>query len=446
MRVSFFTSVGLLLCLVKPGFAQTNENDSSFLLNNFASKLETYANFFPLKPAGGSVDDPTEVFAYITTELTEDLGEDARVYFEVDFVESTVEKAESGIYSKIYNQKSQGKHADLAAIQYTHYGANYDLILGKTQITMGASELYSATDVFNYSNTVNPLHPKTVGKWQVGVEYFFGDNSIRALALPVDEATGSSPEGSRWNPSGNSAGGVSFSRLSLPTNSLIAASYSGKNISNWGYLLKLNGVSAGADYFYGVYTGPGVFRVLEQPTTSSSQQKFNSFRPLSLIAFSGYTKAIEAWKYYGEFLIQNIYNNEDDDLMRYTLGFKYRETDYANTLGLNEISPIVEIADEAVLKGYKKSSIYASSEVSRPNPHNLIMAVEVEINDKQDIRLSYNYNVKDKDYSTGVGAEHKLNDSLSFFVNFYDFGGSSNTQFGQYRRNKNLELGFKRNF
>ena len=75
-----------------------------------------------------------------------------------------------------------------------------------------------------------------------------------------------------------------------------------------------------------------------------------------------------------------------------------------------------------------------------------MMAVELAVNAQQDIRLSYNYNLKDKDYSIGIGAEHKPNDNLSFFINFYDFGGSSDTQFGQFRRNKNIELGLKSNF
>ena len=211
-------------------------------------------------------------------------------------------------------------------------------------------------------------------------------------------------------------------------------------------MLKLNGVSEGTDYFYGIYTGPGVFRVLKQATPSSSRQEFNSFRPLSLIAFAGYTRAIDAWKYYGESLFQHSYSNEDDDFIRYSFGFKYRETNYANTLGLDEITPIVEIAYEIVLRGYKNPNIYASSIASRPNPHNLMMAVELAVNAQQDIRLSYNYNFKDKDYSIGIGAEHKPNDNLSFFINFYDFGGSSDTQFGQFRRNKNIELCLKSNF
>jgi hypothetical protein len=446
MKKGFLTSVGILFSLIESGFSQTNENIGSFFSNNVSNKVETYVNFFPLGPAGKSVDDEAEAHSYITTELTEDLGDDARVYVEIVFAESTGEGAYNGTYSKIYNQKSQGKHADLSVIEYTYFGDKYDLIMGKTKIAMGASELYSATDVFNNSINVNPLHPKKIGKWQLGVEYFYEKNSLLALVLPVDEAIAGSPSGSRWNPDGNSDGGVSFPGLSLPSGSLISASYSGKNISNWGYLLKLNGVAEGADYFYGIYTGPGVFRVLKQASPSPSRQEFNSFRPLGLIVFAGYTRAIDALKYYGESLFQHSYNNEDDDFIRYSFGFKYRETNYANTLGLDEITPIVEIADEIVLRGYKNPNIYASSLASRPNPHNLMMAVEVAINAQQDIRLSYNYNLKDKDYSIGLGAEHTPNDNLSFFLNFYDFGGSSDTQFGQYRRNKNIELGLKSNF
>ena len=129
-----------------------------------------------------------------------------------------------------------------------------------------------------------------------------------------------------------------------------------------------------------------------------------------------------------------------------TIGFRYKETNYANSVGLDEISPIVELADEFIIRGFKNGSVYASSQASRPNPHNIITAIELKVDDQKEFRLSLNYNIKDKDHSSGVGAEYKPNDNLNLYINVYNFGGASNTHFGQYRKNRNIEIGLKKSF
>ena len=92
------------------------------------------------------------------------------------------------------------------------------------------------------------------------------------------------------------------------------------------------------------------------------------------------------------------------------------------------------------------SSVYASLHASRPNPHNLITAVELKVDEKKEIRLSSNYNIKDNDYPLGEGAEYKPNDNLDLYLNVYGFGGASNTHFGQDRKNRDIEVGLKQNF
>ena len=70
----------------------------------------------------------------------------------------------------------------------------------------------------------------------------------------------------------------------------------------------------------------------------------------------------------------------------------------------------------------------------------------MKVDDQKEFRLSLNYNIKDNDYSSGVGAEYKPNDNLNLYINVYNFGGASNTHFGQYRKNRNIEIGLKKSF
>ena len=53
---------------------------------------------------------------------------------------------------------------------------------------------------------------------------------------------------------------------------------------------------------------------------------------------------------------------------------------------------------------------------------------------------------KDNDYSSGVGAEYKPNNNLNLYINVYSFDVASNTHFGQYRKNRNIEIGLKQSF
>ena len=414
--------------------------------DKFDYELEAYVNFFPLQPLGGSEDDEIEVLNKLTLDRQIDVSDDSVLDLKIGIVASSVSKAESGVLSEPLNKSSQGRYLDIENLKYTYFSEDFDLIAGKAPVEMGLSEIISATNVFGASNTSHPLHPYEIGKWQVGSEYFIEDDSIRFIILPIDDAHGGPPKGSRWNSDGNSSTGTTFPGLSLPSNAEINNSYRDNRISNWGFLAKYNGTKPGLDYFLGFYKGPGAFAVLASPVTSGSKQKYQQLRPMSSMLFGGFAKTQEAWKFYGEMMLQNSHNGVDDDIGRYNLGLKYRETNYANKIGIEEIAPILEVTDEFVIKGFDNNDIYASSASSRGNPHNIIGAVEIIIDSKNSLRFSTNYNLKDKDHSAVIVYEFKPNDNLSFGATFYDFGGESNTHFGSYRRNTNFEFGVKTKF
>jgi len=415
-------------------------------IDEFDYQWEAFLNFFPLDPIGSSEDDELEILNKLTLDRQFDIGDNSILELQFGIVASSVSGAETGLLSKPANKNPKGRHLDIEILKYTYFSDNFDFIAGNAPVEMGLSEIFSTTDIFGASNTSHPLHPFKTGKWQFGSEYFVEDDSIRFIILPIDNAHGGPPKGSRWNPDGNSSTGVNFPGLSLPANATITSSYRESKVSNWGLLASYNGTKPGADYFFGLYKGPGAFSVLANPTISGSKQQFQQLRPMSTMLFGGFAKTQEAWKLYSEIMVQNSHSGVDDDVGRYMLGAKYRETNNANKIGLEEIAPIIELTDEVVINGFDNGNTYVSSASSRLNPHNLIGAVELIVDSESSFRFSTNYNLKDHDNSVILNYEYKPNDNLSFTTTFYDFGGESNTHFGSYRRNTSLEFGVRSKF
>lgn len=132
--------------------------------------------------------------------------------------------------------------------------------------------------------------------------------------------------------------------------------------------------------------------------------------------------------------------DRDDDISRILVGVKYRETQLANSWGLDEITPVIEYSREWRHDNQSHPSYVVSSEESRPNPNNLIMAVTVEVNSEWKVGTAHNRSLKDRDSFTTAFIRYQPNDNLWLSLSGAEYHGREDTLFGRFSRHDNVSF------
>lgn len=99
--------------------------------------------------------------------------------------------------------------------------------------------------------------------------------------------------------------------------------------------------ATGVDYFVSGYHRPSPYPVLKAPP-ARQMNSYDKVYPRVSIASAGAALTEGNWKFYAEGMGYWATDDRDDDVSRILIGAKYRETRLANSLGLDEITPVLE--------------------------------------------------------------------------------------------------------
>ena len=170
---------------------------------------------------------------------------------------------------------------------------------------------------------------------------------------------------------------------------------------------------------------------------SGTNKKYN---PLALTLGAGLAKTVEEWKLYAEATYQNTLKSEDEDFVKYVLGVSYRETEFAEKVGLEEISPIIEYAGEIVTNPQLADNFTVNSKESRPGRNTLFLRVDFRRNDKWTGVFAVAHNISTADnFLTGL-IQYSYSDNLKFNLERRMFSGRDDTQFGRWEANDYIGL------
>jgi hypothetical protein len=391
----------------------------------------------------GIEDDLVEGWSHLSMDSNSFIGDYWSFGLGLDAIASTYHDGEQGMFTAPGQGDGQGRYVDLNRLTLSYLGDNAEILIGKDTIPMGVAEIYSPADLYGSSNLINPQQNVDFGVWQARTDIYVGSDRLTAIVMPLIESGPSASELSRWYAGGSS--GSNFAALNLPalpggmTAEAEDVGYNNDDPGNWGYLVEYKGTATGFDYFGSAYTGPSPYPVLKNPPSG----QINPFRieyPKVNIASLGATFTEGSWKFYGEGIGYWSPHGKDDDVARMMLGAKYRETTFANSIGLNEITPVVEFDKEWRLEEQSHPDYSTSSADARPNPENIIAALTVTINDEWKVGGAYNRSIRDRDSLTRLFVRYDPTDNLWMSVTAMGFHGSDGTVFGRFRRNDNVAL------
>ena len=417
------------------------------VLENATYESKTVMTAFPRAvhqaDSSGIEDEPVEAWTHLSLDSTTFLDDYWTFGLGVEALASTYRGAERGAFSAPGVRKGHGRYVDLSRMTLSYLGDTVEVLAGKDAIPIGLAEIYSPTDLYGAENTANPQQPVDYGVWQLRTDLYVGSDRLTGIILPIEESAPGPAEHSRWN-GPNGSGGSDFANLNITGLPLgispeIVDDYRDSTPSNWSYLLQYKGTATNLDYFITAYNGVGPYPVLKNPA-SGQFNPYTKVYPTVSIASAGSALVQGSWKFYGEGLAYWAEEDTDDDFARALIGAKYRETQFANSIGWKEITPIIEYSKEWRFGLQDHPDYNTSSKEARPNPNNVLMSLTVEANDEWKFGGMHGHSLQDWDSTSQVFARYQPNDNLWTMISFVEYHGNEGTQFGRYDRNDNVSL------
>ena len=352
---------------------------------------------------------------------------------------STYEDDLRGVFARPGTNERKGRIVELKEAYLTFEEDEYDISLGKSLNAVGLSELFSPANRFGLVDAIHPMYLEELGVWKATFNYYVEDDSISYSLMPFHERSPRPDGRSRWL---GSSGDSTFFELDPELgidpegNPQLEDEFrSSTDLESWGHLLQYNAVREGFDYFGLVHYGPTLYSVVKKE--GGIDKKYN---PLAVTLAAGLAKTVEEWKLYTEAAYQNTLKSEDEDFVKYVLGVSYRETEFAEKVGLEEISPIIEYAGEIVTNPQLADNFTVNSKKSRPGRNTLFLRVDFRRNDKWTGVFAVAHNIPTRDnFLTGL-IQYSYSDNLKFNLERRMFSGRGDTQFGRWEANDYIGL------
>ncbi|NVK19644.1 MAG: hypothetical protein HWE30_13170 [Methylocystaceae bacterium] len=409
--------------------------------NSQVSTLERLLNRTFNRPSSTDLDNSRRaIYSTLNMEteaiLTED---DFYSWVNLDLVAmfGTLPQVGRGVFRHPNDEQAQAHWLDAKRVAYHAevMDGDAELIVGKELISLGLNEIYSPTDRFGMAVAVDPSEAEEHGVWQMGFKFFSEDDRFEYRFIPFHERGAVANGKNRWQ------------GLMSQTGEVVVAPFQWRNVGN---LISYNAVRQGYDWFVLAHHGQAAYPVPMQGRNSSISGAMDLPDLVSPNAWSfggGFAVVEGKWKFFGETLAQITDHDLDQDYLMYSLGFSYRETNWANKMGLNEITYYLEYGGEAVLDKQKnRNYLVGNSYTYRQNLDTLFPKMEMRVSDTWSGVLQGAINLRDNDYTFGAGVEYKYSDNLKFRAGYTDFNGGRDTIYGNWDQNDvikaNLEYKF----
>jgi len=433
-----FSAVMLGQC-ISPSAWASDEDESKLLPDwalqlqeNAVYRLESIVDFYPQNPSviantSTSDDQPVHWWNKLSVETQADLSDSIALNID-GYMSYTSPSNEQGIFTTPKSTREEARFIDFTTLNLTFETDNYDFLIGKTTVSQGYGNIASPADHFGKTNYVMPLHAIAMGVWQLKATRYLEDDKLSVTLMPFETATGDVAHDSRWK-----------------TPAASTRRFRSRELSEWGYLVRYEGVRDGLDFFVSGYYGPGAYTVSRTEVIGGALTLFeDSVQARSASAGVSYTDG--PLGLYGEIFVQDTLRKKDDDFARSMVGVTYKEVNMAHEIGLEEITGTLEFSNDSVIHPQNNSSSVAGSRENRSFHNAFLGKLELVYSDKLKGTLTGIYNMEDDDRLGALEIEYKYNDDLTFNAAGAIVAGKPSSQLGRWNKNDVLSMGVKYTF
>ena len=423
-------SLPILLLLTNLTLAQTSDEPwSPSIFEDASFQFVSFANLFHEDHSAVSDEERASLDTRIVIENLYDLSDRWSLDIKMS-LSQTVPKVRTGALPSPTDQDPDSPWIDAERFYFSFYTENAEMGLGKAVTEIGYAELYSPVNRFSSADYTNPQWPFPRGDYQIQASWFRGDDQLKFTYFPY-QFNSFDPADERWlTASGDSD---FFIDIGVP----------GIDTENQdGMLLTYSGTRESFDFFIGGHYGPGGFAVI-QPQASGQTIKRT---PTATSILAGFVSTAGSWSYFGDAIYQDTLNRDDDNFLRYAVGFSYRESKIANLINIQEIRPTVTYSGDYVLDEADPMQTIYSSELARVQQDNVLFNLDLILNNEVTIYFGGSYNLSEEDSMQMLGLEYDLTDSVRLRIRSMAFTGDQGTQFGRFVENNFTSIGINYRF
>jgi len=428
----FFTSV----IVSTSAFAQDDEEDSFLDRWDVQQKVQFGATYFLGDAAASSSADTPENYEYGATYFLDSTFEVSdTILFNFDgFLRASHQNLYEGVLSGPQRSNDNSPFLDFTEAAFSFENDNFDIILGKTDLSVGMAELYSPMDIFGASDATLPFNAIDYGRWQIQAKTYLDNDTLTFSYLPFDTSLAAAKKNSRW--AGKSTSASFFSATgdikdSSRKNGFESATFVGM----------YEGVGDGFDYVIGAFHGLSPYAVVKQENFALYED-----RPTVTGALGGISYVVDSSKYYIDSAYQNARDAKDDDFLKSVFGMSYTDSNYAADWNMNKIELVLEYSWDYRFQRQTHPNYNTSSADSRPFPQVLLGKAEFEIDDKLTIVVGGNVGLKFDDNAQFFAINYGVTDDFKVSLQGRFFAGKEGTQFASQAENDYILIGAEYNF
>lgn len=303
---------------------------------------------------------------------------------------------------------------------------NTDLSVGKRIFKSGTGLLISHIDRITPKDLYDPLDYKDLGNWMVRLDHFVGRLSFTYALIPYFYPNKSSV---------NTLATVDDTIL-IPEQA-----YPKGDQKSFTHYAQLKTVVYGFDLIMGLKYGPNTYPVYTQErdinalTVKTFKEHPNIFN-----AMFGLSTTAGPFNLYGEYLYQYASSQKDDSFHTALIGTKYRNSEWANTFGLDFIDTFLEYSIESITTPQDGvASISPEDIILNPNQYatgkfnirssvnwrshrkNILGRMVFQFNDDLNININADLNLTDGSTLQVLGLDYRLKEGLNLRFNYERF-------------------------
>jgi len=431
----------ILLIALATSFVFADEDESENLVIDF--EYSAFATAYSNNDINGKKYSKDDFFNILEMKNKTNVTENMQLDTSIIAMYMTENDNQKGILTKPNNEDNDVKYIDISKLYLTYFLDDMDLYLGKKTKKIGLSEMYSPSDIFGKSVVSPPQHPTEMGAFMLGGDYYIEDDTIGFYIFPTNTNYGMPDVNSRWLQGGDYNFYSNNSGSSpINTNAIIENEETNSNIRNWAFLLQYSGILDSIEYYAYISRKKALFPVLKKESTLLYTKAY----PVSTYVAFGLLNVVKENKFYLDVVYQDTMNDMDQDFVKYNIGIKHRETDYASELNLDEIALILEYSNEIITNENISNSVYQDSEYARINKNNLSFSVQFIKDSQLSFLYLVNYSIEEYDNFQNLTAKYNYTDNQTFYLSYTAYDGTDETHFGRWKNNDNLEFGFTYKF
>jgi hypothetical protein len=323
---------------------------------------------------------------------------------------------------------------EITELNYQAEFSKFDFLIGKNIVTYGKSTLYSPIDRLMPVDQTNPTKSRKLGNWMLGLGLNDENYSLSFHLLPFFIPSRSPGKDARWSFFTEDVVNFSFQDR-FPEN----------KFKNFQYLTKVETTFKGIDLVGGFFYGPNqdpVFKkeVLVDNSVLGSSPEFIFFKEYPLVNhfFTGLSTTFGSLEVHGEFLKQVAEEGKDDNYQTFVAGARYTFDQIFKTVGIQDLSLVLEFAEEHITQKQNAPTYVVSSINSRVVQRSLLGNTLINFNNEWYGSYDYQFDLENKGQYQFYTLGFRRLSGGDYRLTYQTFDGPKESLFGKWKDNQSL--------